>query len=618
MYRDLVKIVFAIIAATLLLLGWSCAKVGSPSGGPSDTTPPRIVKSTPVNYQKNFNGDRFQMTFDEFVTIKNLNNELIISPPLKEKPIGRLRGKTFILDIKNELRDSITYTFNFGNAIVDFTEGNPLANLEFVVTTGNILDTLSLTGDLTDARTLKPLEEPVLVMLYKNLNDSAPLKEIPLYIGRTDKTGKFSINNIKTGIYRVFALKDANNNMIYDLPEESIAFIDSSFVFDPTKTDFLENIVIDTSLIGEYVDSTIFSDSLMTEFVVDSISGDTIMIPREIKYALNVNLFLFTEETKIQYITTKERPEKDKVVICFNRPQFDTVSITPLNFEEIPGTILKEASFFNDTIVYWITDTTIANKDTLLFRVEYAVLDSQNLLTTKADTLRLRSKEKKAPPVLRRQHKEETSAPTKVYIDVKLNISTNGTMNLNSPIVISMEKPVKYYSFDSIGLFKLVDSVEHKTAYTYTIDSVGKRKFYLHTKWDEQKSYRLFIPPGAFTDIYGITNDTLDVSFNTQLFEYYGKIILQTGKDSIPYIIQLLNDKDVLIREKRIWQAETIVFDYLPPGSYKLKAIFDRNKNGKWDTGNYLKKIQPEQIFFNPLKIDLRSNWDVELTWEIQ
>lgn len=599
------------------MLGWSCAKVGSPSGGSSDKTPPRIIKSTPVNYQKNFEGDRFQMTFDEFVTIKDLNNELIISPPLKERPVSKLRGKTFILEINNELRDSITYTFNFGNAIVDFTEGNPLANLEFVVTTGDELDTLCLTGELTDAQTLKPYEEPVLVMLYENLNDSAPLQEIPLYIGRTDKTGKFSINNIKTGTYKIFALKDANRNMIFDLPDESIAFIDSSFVFDPAKTDFSENIVIDTSLIAEFVDSTIFSDSLMTEFVIDSISGDTIMIPREIKYALHVNLFMFTEETKIQYITTKERPEKAKVVICFNRPQFDTVSITPLNFEEMPGAILKEASPFKDTIVYWITDTTIANMDTLLFKVEYAVLDSQNLLTTTADTINLRTKEKKTPPVSRRQRKEETATPEKVYLNLQLNISRNGTMNLNSPVVINIEKPVKNYTFDSISLFKTVDSVEHKIDYRHTVDSFTKRKFFLHTEWEEQSSYRLFILPGAFTDIYGVSNDTLDIPFTTQSFEFYGKIILQTGKDSIPYIIQLLSDKDVLIREKWIDQAETIIFDFLPPGSYKLKAILDKNRSGKWDTGNYLKKIQPEQIFFHPEKLDLRSNWDMEITWEI-
>ncbi len=603
----------------LFLLISNCAKVGSPSGGPKDVTPPVIVKSTPKNFKKNYKGDRFELTFNEFVSIKDLSNELIISPPLEERTTYKLRGKTFIFDLNNKLRDSTTYTFNFGNSIVDFNEGNPLANFEFVVSTGNILDSLSLTGNLVEAKDLVPMKDPVLVMLFSDLNDSAPLLEIPAYVGRTQKNGDFAINNIKTGTYKIFALKDANRDMIYDLPDEAIAFIDSAFNFDPTITNFKENIEIDTSLISEFVDSTMFTDSLMTSFVIDSLTGDTIKIPQKKIYALHVNLLMFTEETKIQYITEKLREEKGKIVIEFNRPQFDSVHITPLNFDDKPGLILKENSKFNDTITLWITDTTIANLDTLDWKVSYTALDTLNQPVTVTDTLILKYKEKKvAKPPNRRGRKEETEVEKTPVLNLRINISNNSKMDLNRPIVINAERPILQFNIDSIRLYQIVDSVESPVDFDLMKDTLRLHKFAFHVKWDEEAKYRLFIAPQAFTDIYGETNDTIDLTFTTQVLDYYGQINLTTGSENTHFLIQLLDSKDKVIRTKTIDNSEIVVFDYLVPATYRIKAILDTNKNGKWDTGNYLKKIQPEKVFFYPDQVEVRSNWVVDLTWNIK
>lgn len=619
MTKNIIRIYYTILGILILLLFITCAKVGSPSGGPKDEKPPVIVKSKPVNYQKNFKGERFEITFNEYITIKDLTNELIISPPLKEKPTHKLRGKTFIFNLNNTLRDSITYTFNFGNSIVDFNEGNPLTNFEFVVTTGDYLDTLTLTGELVEAHNLQPLKDPVLVMMYANLNDSAPLREIPLYVGRTDKTGKFTINNIKTGTYRVFALRDVNRNMIYDHPEESIAFIDSSFVFDPAITNFKESIIIDTSLISEYVDSAMFTDSLMAKFVVDSLSGDTINIPQRISYALNVSLYLFAEETKIQYITIKERTEKGKVRLCFNRPQYDTVAIYPLNFKDSPGLILKETSKFNDTIVLWITDTTITNLDTLALRVAYTAPDSTHQLVIREDTLKLRYREAKSPPVAaRRPHKDEPKEEKQEYLNLQLNVASNARIDLNRPITVLSEKPVENFNISLFSLYKIVDSVEHEVNLSLIADTSRLRRFVFDVKWEQETKYRLFIAPQAFTDIYGISNDTIDISFTTQVQDYYGTIILNIKDSNAPFLIQLIDSKDIVVRVSMAEHTEKVVFDYLGPGSYRIKAIHDINRNGKWDTGNYLAKRQPEKVYFYPEKIDLRSNWDLDLTWDIK
>lgn len=605
---------------TLLgVLAFSCAKVGVPSGGPGDTTPPVIISSKPANYKTNFRGERLEITFDEFVVLKGLSDQLIVSPPLENRPVARIRGKTCILNINNPLRDSITYTFNFGDAITDFHEGNPLTNFEFVVSTGDYLDTLTVTGRVLQAEDLKPGKDPVLVMLYDNLNDSAPLLEIPLYAGKTDKDGNYAINNIKTGTYKIFGLRDVNRNMKYDLPDEAIAFVDSVFVFDPAVTEFNKDVIVDTSLIGAYVDSTMFTDSLTTEFVVDSISGDTIDIPRRINYALHVNLSLFNEQTTIQYVTVKERPERGRLLIDFNRPPFDSISIEPLSFNDRPNLLLKEVSRAGDSIVMWINDTSIIRMDTMLFKITYSAFDSLHHLISVSDTINFRYREKKEKPLPgRRQRKEEEELRPVTYIMLKSTVVPNGYMDLNRNLGLVAERPVDSFVADSMRLYRVADSVETAVPFTLIPDSGRLRTYMFNVKWEEDTRYHLFVAPGAFTDIYGLSNDTTDISFTTRDMTYYGKVIVKTGDNELPYIIQLLNSKGIPVRIKPVVKGEDTVFDFLNPGSYSLKAILDLNHNGKWDTGDYLKKIQPEKIFLNPGTIDLRSNWDMEVTWNIQ
>ena len=612
-----IYILYLVLWTGFVIFITDCAKVGTPMGGPGDEIPPRVVSSKPENYKKNFTGERLEITFDEFVTIRDLNNELIVSPPLKERTTMRMRGKTFILNLNNKLRDSITYTLNFGKAITDFHEGNVLLNYEFVVSTGDILDSLTVTGRLMQAEDLQPSKDPVLVMLYNNLNDSAPLQEIPIYLGKTGKEGDFMINNIKTGTYKIFALKDANRNMIYDLPDEWIAFSDSAFIFDPSVTEFSEDIIIDTSHIAEYVDSTMFSDTLMTQFVVDSISGDTIKIPQKLSYALHINLALFNEMTTIQYITDKDRVEREKIFITFNRPPFDSVLIEPLNFEDKPQTLLKQISANYDTIVMWIADTSIASMDTLLMKVTYSVYDSLHHLVRTSDTLNLRYREAKPEATGRRSRKKQEETPQTEYLNLQFNVTPNGSMDLNNQLTASAPRPVFDFDSSRMHLFKLVDTVEVAEPWHLVPDSARIRKFSFRVNWEEGVEYHLYIDPGAFTDIYGLGNDTIDISFTTRFLDYYGKIIVSLGDNQSPYLIQLLDDKNKLVASRSVIDGTKIEFQYLYPANYTFKAIRDLNQNGRWDTGNYLEKIQPEKVFYYPEKIELRSNWDVEITWDI-
>jgi len=595
-----------------LFIAPGCAKVGSPTGGPKDITPPKIVESKPGNYSTNFSSKRIEITFDEFVQLKNIYNELIISPPLKERPENKLKGKSLVVDLNNELKENTTYTLNFGNAIADNNEGNVLANFEFVISTGDYVDSLSVTGKLVNAFNLKPEKDPVFIMLHENLKDSAPYFEIPSYIGKTNKDGAFAINNIKADTFRIFALKDANLNLLFDA-NEKIAFVDSSFVISPELIETTCYYLADSLLPA---DSTA-ADLKLRGFAIDSITGDTLKVEEKLKYALHVNLFLFQEENIYQYLIAKERETREKLVFAFKRPLYDSLVIEPLNFDYGRDWFIKEKSVNNDTIIYWITDSLISNIDTVSLKLKYTVVDTVNNYVIQTDTINLKYREQKSKkqPVRKTREDQNTEEKDK-YLNLTFNVAKRATVDLNKSIWISSDKPVATYNSSLIKLYKLEDTLELVQPFTFIKDSVRLRKFKLTIQWEERMNYKLLIEPGAFTDIYGLSNDTVLINFATQRADYYGALILTAENVVSPLIIQLLGENESLVKEKYVSQNSIITFDYLEPKKYLLKIIYDDNNNRHWDTGNYLRKIQPEKVKYYTGDINVRSNWDVEIAWK--
>jgi hypothetical protein len=205
------KIIFYLLAAALIS---SCAKVGVITGGEIDTIPPVLLTSTPLNYATSFTGKKIKVSFSEFIDLKDITREFLVSPPLYKLPEVRNINKDLIVTPLDSLQPNATYTLSFGNSVVDFTAGNPVKNFEFVFSTGNAIDSLSVQGRLLNSFDLATTKDPVYVMLYSNLADSTPYLKIPAYISRTDAFGRFRLNNLKAGDYRLFALKDGNSNMM--------------------------------------------------------------------------------------------------------------------------------------------------------------------------------------------------------------------------------------------------------------------------------------------------------------------------------------------------------------------------------------------------------------------
>lgn len=578
-----------------------CAKMGSLTGGERDENPPVVLSSTPVNYSLNFDRDRIEISFDEFIVLDNVNQQLVVSPPLEEKPDVRLRGKSLIIDVNNELKPNTTYTFNFGESITDNNEGNILRNYEFVFSTGDFLDSLSIGGNLLNAFDLTAPEDPVTVMLYDTIYDSVVYKEIPVYIGKTDEEGLYRINNLKADTIKLFALQDVNNNFLFDLPNEKIAFLDSTVIIDP---EFFSRVV------EEEMDS-ILSDTTAEEDVLESFTVeeiDSISQPgrKKAPSGLMVDLFLFEEENQIQFLSDNRRAQRNKIEFSFNRPVTDSFQYRSLDPQRHDW-YLEQSGMDRDSFTLWIADSTVMMQDSILLSLEYTVLDSLERPVTQVDSLFFIYRE---PRTGRKREGMEES-------EKKLDIRTfrkNETVELNAVPKFLSTTPLAGFDTSRIVFTGMQDTLELREDYRLEHNPLDLLSLKFLKEWVPGRSYGFIAYPGAFRDIYGLTNDTIDVGFKIREESYYGQLTV-TILDSIgsPVIVQLMDNKETVLKEEKITQPGSVQFAYLKAATYKVKFIDDRNGNGTWDTGKYIESRQPEKVDYYEGDIKVRSNWEMEI-----
>lgn len=207
----------------LLFIVSSCAIQVAPTGGEKDETAPTVKISTPENYSTRFSGRDIRISFDEFIALKELGNQFVVSPPLKYQPDIKVKKKTLEIHIEDTLLRNTTYTMNFGSAITDIREGNAVEEFQYVFATGDVIDSLKISGKVENSYD-KKTEKGIFVMLYRGTDDSIPLKTLPDYFAKTTADGSFEVKNVSPGNYRIFALKDNNSNYLFDNNDEVIAF----------------------------------------------------------------------------------------------------------------------------------------------------------------------------------------------------------------------------------------------------------------------------------------------------------------------------------------------------------------------------------------------------------
>lgn len=575
------------ISLFYLIFYTSCANIGSPSGGPKDSIPPVVLKTIPELRGTNYNGTDVRFTFDEFIIPDEINEKLVISPPMKKKPVIKMKGKTLIVEFSEDLKKLSTYSLDFKDAVADNNEKNPIEDLRFAFSTGPVCDSLRVSGYVRDALSQEPVEKAV-VMLYKDQDYTAFIDSIPDYIGTTDKEGFFMIDNIAAGQYRLYALSDADNSLTYNSKAEKIAFADSVIV--PS---------------AKYVER---NDTVIR-------GADTLLVTGHVDYSPGPQyLMMFEEESFDQYLIDSKRTQNNKCDFYFSEALSDSFRINLLKPVPAGEWSFIESNLKRDSITVWLTDTVVSNTDTLKFELKYQVLDSLNQLVMKHDTIDLVYTEPKAAKAKRR--KNETAATPTINLSTNINPTAH---NIYQRIQIEAPEPLVSFDLSKIRLYSLEDTVRTLLPIVVQRDTNSVRKYFIDYHWKQDSRYLFRIDSAAARNIYGYPSNTVDEKFKIQKESYYGKIILKINGLKEPAIVQLLSNskEEKLLQKIQILTDGKIEFPYLKPEKYRIRIIFDPNQNGKWDTGYLAGHQQPERVIYYPKIIKIRSNFDFEETWEM-
>lgn len=516
----------SIIVCCFLLIG--CAKRGSITGGLKDTIPPVLIQSIPKNFSTDFKGNEIKLVFDELIKIKDVNKQLIVSPPMKDAPQILPTGvsKFITIKIKDTLQPNTTYSFNFGQSIQDNNEGNPYQQFKYIFSTGSYIDSLAVLGTIKDAYS-KKTDNFVSVMLYEydeNFDDSIVYKENPRYITNTlDSIKAFSLENLKAGKYLLVAMKDVNNNNKFDPKTDKIGFF-----------------------------------------------NEPIIVPENAIYSLE----LFKEELPFKP-TRASQASGNKIYLGYEGKSKDI-----------------ELKLKNDSTELPIKVTPLAGKDSL--QIWYP--------KQKADSLKLWIKTDKLEKKLNVKLKD-------MYADsLSVSIVQSGILHFRDTLALRSSTPLSTFDYTKVTLISK-DSVAVK--YEPFYDEKNQQLNFIFKK-EALETYHLSALPGAFTDMFEKTNDSLQFRLSTRNVSEYGNLRLNlNGVKSYPIIVELTDDSGKILATKYVTEAKTIDFEQLQPALFTVRVIYDTNKNGVWDTGSYLEKRQTEEVIYIKNPVDVRANWDV-------
>lgn len=543
MKRLVILILFTLVAYVVVLTCVvSCANMGSgPDGGPYDETPPRIVSMTAPSQvasgaatsgKKKRKTTKFSLSFSELVTIDNPMENVIVSPPQIEMPNIQAVGKKINVELIDSLKPNTTYTVDFSDAIKDNNEGNPLGHFTYIFSTGEVTDTMEMSGYVLNAEDLEPVAG-ILVGLHPVADgieedwiiddewhkDTLFTKTPFDRVARTDGSGYFSIKGVKDGRkYHAYALKDSDGDFAFSARGEQIAFLRD--VLTPSA----------------------FPDTRYDTLWIDSTRYDSIrVIPYTHYMPDDITLLAFQEANQPRFRLKDERSDLENFKIWFTAPSKHVPVIHGINFDERGsdglGAFVEQRSAGNDTLVYWLRDTLLMQQDTLRFVYDFMMWDDslqQHVLTSDSLELvsktswkkRLDAKEKEDErwqKQLEKRHKRGDYSQEERPIEfMKLTSSAGGTLPPNKNITLTFDHPVQSIDEDGIHLMLMVDSIG--TPADYELDSVPNNILAreLRAEWRPDQKYSLVIDSAAIHTIYGRHNNKLKQEFSIENLEKFG------------------------------------------------------------------------------------------------
>ncbi|MGB4776575.1 MAG: Ig-like domain-containing domain [Daejeonella sp.] len=520
------------ISIFVLFIISGCANVRQPSGGPKDVTPPKVVKENPKNLNRNFSAEKINIQFDEFIKLNSEYTEISISPALDKMPLFKARKKLLEIKFEEPLEKNTTYTINFGKAIVDVNEGNALKNYSYVFSTGDKIDSLSISGNVSGFLTKEKLKD-ITVFIIPVKQDSIFGKKRANIFTSTDSAGNFRLPNLREDTYRIYALKEQNNDRIYNASTEEIGFLKDSIVLNKNVSD--------------------------------------------------IKLEIFKESPSIVTVVEKKIENDGRILISFNKPLLNP-SVKLLDEPTLESKKLFEITAKKDSALIWLPELTFDS-------LKVAINDNGKILDT----------------VTMRRNKRDTYTKTLSAGD---NLSS-GKLKPKTDLLLNFNSPVG--TFDLSKITVLEDSAAVNGLQIIKSEN-SIRSYVLKYPWRLKKEYILKFAENAFTDAFGVKSKAFNKKFVLDTEDNYGSISINvTVPDtSKNYLIEWLNDKQTVLRTDEIRKNTTLNYTTYPTAKYRIRVIYDENKNGKWDTGSIRDKKYPEHIWNFEKEISLRPNWDLE------
>ena len=524
------RALFSILLALLLLVA-GCAKIVTPVGGPKDVTPPSVTKEHPANGSTHFKGNSFKVSFNEYVTLNNTLENVLISPPPATQPTYTLSGKTLIVKFQDTLLPDQTYNISFANCIQDFTEGNPLPLYSYAFSTGAAVDSMMVEGKVVDAKTMQPAKN-CFVFAYTDDVDSLPMTTRPQFITKTLANGTFQIKNLKAGSYKVFVLDDEDNNLMYSQPTEASAFSPVLCEAVPIQKD--------------------------TTAAADTLHVDSVQVTPADTAKPQPLLRLFTAKVP-QKMVKSQNKEKGKYEFVFS--------------EQIGDVELQAIDTAADFFTYF-------GHDTLVLYMKQELTDTLRLACrmgdTLVDTLELLPFKDKEARGLRRNREEKMPA---------LSVTVSNKGELYQPLTLNFAYPVQPCDSVQARLVAKRKYLGNDTTYLWlSIPDTFAMSLRIPATYEEKVPYELMIRDSVFKAYNGCSNDTIVATFTTKTEKDYGtlKMLYKVPSNGMSYVATLLTEKGVELRSDKVTSNMPVVYDRLPAGKYKVRLLEDANGNGIW------------------------------------
>lgn len=597
-----------------LLLTAACASIGNPDGGRFDETPPRVVGSSPADGAVNVSKRKVQILFDEYIKLEKASEKVVISPPQIEPANVRADGKRVKVDFYDSLRANTTYTIDFSDAIEDNNEGNPMGQYTFSFSTGDVIDTMQVSGRVLNAADLEPIKG-IMVGLYpadSTWNDTLFRTRPFLRVSRTNGEGRFTIKGVKDGAYRVRALEDKDGDFVFSQKNERVAF--------------------DTTV---YVTGS-FSDVRMDTVWRDSLWYDSIRVVPYTHYTPDdVLLLAFLEDGQERHLLKTVYPEPTSFTFYFTAPSDSTPRIKGLNFDE--RCLVADASLKNDTVTFWVTDTALIHRqDTLSMILSYMETDTLGQLVVTNDTLDLspkttyakiaaeRSKQIEAweKDRERRQKKAKKPLPYEENpyerIWLEAGFKPSGSLAPNQNVRYLAKEPILEVDTTKIHFYVKKDTDWLPAPFLFMPEERSAKSYMLYAEWEPGQKYRFVMDTAAVVSVLEHESKSVRQEFHVRAVEEYGSIFIHVISPDTGVVVQLLSKNDKVEAQQRTDKEGNADFFFMKPGEYYMRCYVDANGNGQWDTGDYASGLQPERVYYFGKPLPLKAQWDLRQDWDIR